>query len=118
MESEVMKDSSNFKSINMTKKQKITDGDRLLAALGYVWILFVFPFVLGHHKPFVYKHAKQGMALFILEIVLFAIGWFPILGWLVAIAGWLFVVVSAILGIAYALSGKEFEVPIIGKMIK
>jgi fumarate reductase subunit D len=101
-----------------THSKSITDSDKLLAALSYIWILFVIPFVLGHHKPFVYKHAKQGMALFILELVLLAIGWFPILGWLTAIAGWLFVVVCAILGISYALIGKEFEIPIIGKMIK
>jgi uncharacterized membrane protein len=102
----------------MVKPKDIKDGDRLMAALSYVWILFVIPFVLGHHKPFVYKHAKQGMALFILEIVLLAIGWFPIVGWIIAFAGWLFVVVTAVLGIGYALSGKPYEIPFIGSKVK
>ena len=92
--------------------------DRLLASLSYVWVLFLIPFVLGHHKPFVYRHAKQGMALFLLELVLLSIGWFPLLGWIIAIVGWLFVVVCAVVGIAYALSGQEFTIPFIGKMVK
>lgn len=100
------------------KQQKITDSDKLLAALSYVWILFVIPFVLGHGKPFVYKHSKQGMTLFVFELVLFVIGWVPILGWLIALVGWLFVVVCAIVGIAHALAGTDWELPIIGKIIK
>lgn len=100
------------------KKQMPEDTDRLLAALSYIWILFVIPFVLGHHKPFVYKHSKQGLTLFLLELALLAVGWVPIIGWTIAIAGWLFVVVVAIIGIAYALSGQEFTIPFIGKMIK
>lgn len=101
----------------MSKHTSISDMDRLFAAVSYVWILFVLPFVLGHHKPFVYKHAKQGLALFLLEIVLLSVGWVPVIGWAVAFIGWLFVVVNAVLGIAYALSGNEYNIPYIGKMI-
>lgn len=95
-----------------------SDSDRLFAALSYVWILFLIPFVWGHNKPFVYRHAKQGIALFIFEIVLSLIAWIPLLGWAIGIIGWFFVVVVAIIGIAHALAGKDYEIPVIGKMMK
>lgn len=101
----------------MTKKT-YSDSERLFAALSYVWILFLIPFVWGHSKPFVYRHAKQGIALFIFEIVLSLIVWIPLLGWAIGIIGWFFVVVVAIIGIAHALAGKDYEIPVIGKMIK
>lgn len=102
---------------SMPKQKALTDADRLMAALSYVWILFVIPFVLRHDHKFVYNHAKQGMGLFVLEVILFSIGWFPIIGWFTAIIGWLFVAVSAVLGIAHALVGKEFKIPLLGKYL-
>ena len=101
----------------MAKKVE-KDSDRLLAALSYVWVLFIIPFVLGHNKPFVYRHAKQGMALFIFELILAIVSWIPILGWIIGLIGWFAVVIVAIVGIAHALSGKDYEIPVIGKMMK
>lgn len=103
----------------MAKKQtNHTDSDRLLAASSYIGFFCLIPFVLGHNKPFVYKHAKQGLVLFIIILFISAFGWVPIVGWALFVIGWLFVVVSALLGIGYALSGNEFIVPFFGKMIK
>jgi uncharacterized membrane protein len=97
------------------KHQHPSDSDRLLAALSYIWVLFVIPFALGHKKPFIYEHAKQGLALFLLELVLSVIIWVPVIGWALGALGWLFVVVSAVIGIAHALSGKSYEIPFIGQ---
>src|SRR3989338_7751424 len=99
----------------MIKKQQIADVDKLLAALSYVWVLAFIPFVLGHGKPFVYKHAKQGVALFVFEILLMLIAWVPIIGWMLGLAGWMFVAVCALIGIGHALSGKDWVIPIIGE---
>lgn len=99
------------------KHADLTDLDRLTAALSYVWVLFVIPYVLGQRKPFVYRHAKQGLALFVLELCLMIIGWVPILGWAVAFVGWIFVMVCAVIGIAHALSGKDWQVPILHRYI-
>lgn len=93
------------------------DSDRLLAALSYVWILFVIPFAVGHNKPFVYKHARQGLTLFIVELILLGIGVVPILGWLIAFVGWLAVMVVAVIGISHALSSQAFTIPVVGKML-
>lgn len=92
-------------------KQKHSDLDRLLAATSYVWVLWVIPYTLGHHKPYVFRHAQQGMALFIFEILLMAISLVPLLGWFVSLPGWIFVCVTSVLGIGHALAGQDWEVP-------
>jgi len=94
-----------------------TDSDKLFAALSYVWVLFVFPLVLGHHKPFVYRHAKQGMALFIFEFVIMSIAWVPLFGWIVGFFGWLFAVIVSLLGIGHALAGQPFKVPFLSRYV-
>ena len=94
------------------------DYEKVLAALSYVWVLVLVPFVLGHDKPFVAQHAKQGLALFIFELFLLLLGVIPILGWLAALAGWMAVMVAAVLGIVHALGGKAYEIPILNNYIK
>ena len=94
------------------------DYEKVLAALSYVWVLVFVPFVLGHDKPFVAQHAKQGLALFVFELLLLVLGVIPILGWLAALAGWLAVMVAAVIGIVHALAGKPYEIPILNNYIK
>lgn len=97
-------------------KHSISDAQRLLAAVSYLPVVFVIPFTLGHDKPFVYQHAKQGLSLFILEVIVMAVAIVPLFGWLVAAAGWLFVCVNAVIGMAHALSGNAWEVPVFSKI--
>ena len=96
-------------------KYPIPDLDRLLAALSYVWVLFLIPFIFGYRKPFVANHARQGASLFVFELVLMVIGFVPLLGWVVALAGWFFVCVCSVIGIAHALAGQSWEVPFLRK---
>lgn len=100
------------------QKQKPSDKDKLLAALSYLWILAVIPFTIGQHKPFVRRHAKQGLALFIAESVIMAVGWFPLLGWVVLFFGWMFAVVVSLIGIAHALAGRAYSIPFLNRYIK
>lgn len=102
----------------MAKQKTISDNERLLAALSYVWVLFVIPFVFGHNKPFVYRHAKNGMFLFVFELILFVVGWVPLLGWIVGFIGWLFVFVTAVVGIGHAMGGQDYDLPFLSKFIK
>ena len=103
----------------MTKisKQKLNDMDKLIAATSYIFILFVIPLILGHRNKFIHDHGRQGAALFVFELALMVIAIIPILGWLAAAAGWLFVMVAAIIGIFRALSGEEYEIPYLNKII-
>lgn len=99
-------------------KQTISDADKLHAALSYLFILALIPYVFGHNNTFVKKHAKQGMILLGIELVLMIMPIIPIIGWIIFPIGWLFVLVCSVLGIAHAFAGKEFELPLVNRFVK
>ena len=93
----------------------ITDRDaednRVIAAIGYVWILCLVPLFLKRNSQFAQFHAKQGLVLFIAEVFGWLIFWIPLVGWLL----YLLVIVLAGLGIMTALQGKYLELPVLGR---
>ncbi|UPA22094.1 hypothetical protein K8942_03445 [Candidatus Peribacteria bacterium] len=80
-----------------------------IAALGYVWILSVFVYFWKKDSPFVRFHAKQGIVLFILSILLWAV---PIAGRFLE----LLILALMVLGFLGAAQGQWKDLPIIGDM--
>jgi len=105
------------KSSTKHDPKKIQDMDRVVAALSYVWIFVLIPYIFFHHNKWVYAHARSGLVLFIFELILLAISIIPILGWLAAGVGWIFVVLVAIIGVAHALAGQKYEIPLLNKYV-
>ena len=84
-----------------------------IAALSYLWILFLIPLFLKKESPFAQAHAKQGLMLFIAEMVSVLFIWLqPVHSILV----FLFILISAY-GAVQALKGNPWEVPFIGKYV-
>lgn len=92
--------------------------DKVYAALSYLWILSLFPLLMKRDRPFVQYHAKQGFLLFLGEVVVSVVGMVPVLGWFVGFVGWIAAVVLSILGLVAALSGREWEMPVLGAYAK
>ncbi len=88
--------------------------NKVIAALGYVWILFLIPLLGKKESPFCQHHGKQGLVLFLVEIVATFIVWIPVIGWLFG----LILLVVAIIGILKALAGEYWEIPIVGQYAK
>ena len=95
--------------------------NKAIAAIAYLGILFLIPLLTKKDSPFALYHAKQGMILFIADVILWFAGF--ILGlatlgfgyyftWII----WLLIVVWSILGIVNAMNGKMQPLPVIGKM--
>lgn len=80
-----------------------------MAALGYVWVLSLFVYILKKDSPFVRFHAKQGMVLFVLSIVVWAV---PIMGRFLE----LLILTLCVLGFLSAAQGQWKDLPIIGDM--
>jgi len=97
---------------------KNTSDDKIIAAIGYIWILFLIPLLLKSKNEYCQFHAKQGLVLFGFSIIISIIGVIPILGWLVAFLGWIIVVIFTILGFLNALQGKKWQMPYLGKFAK
>ncbi len=87
------------------------EDSNLMAALSYVWIISIVMLVLKKEDPFVAFHAKQGLVLFGVSVLL----WFiPIVGWLLNLV----VFVGMVVGFIKALSGEEYELPIVSNIAK
>ena len=93
---------------------KDVEDNKVIAAIGYVWILCLVPLFLRRHSKFAQFHAKQGLVLFIVEIFGWLILWIPLVGWLLGAL----ILIFAILGIMNSLQGNYWEMPILGKYAK
>ncbi len=103
----------------------ITIRDRWLGAVCYLSIMVFIPILVKNKSEFLAKHCRQGFALFFAEVVLLlflaaieaTIGRIPILGMLVSIilhlAFFLIFLTLSVLGVLKALSGEEWQLPIL-----
>ena len=93
--------------------------NKALAAISYIWILFFIPMFAKKDSQFAQFHARQGLALFVLSIVIYFASMIPFLGWFViSWFGSLILLVFFIMGLINALSGKCAELPWIGRWFK
>jgi len=111
---------SGFERAKTEFKAEVVDkGDpKVIAALGYLWILFLIPLLFKKDDPFCKHHGKQGLVLFIFSILVSIIGGIPVIGWLISFFGGLIVLGLMILGILKALQGEMWEMPYLGKFAK
>lgn len=88
--------------------------NKVMAALSYLGILVLIPLLAKKDSKFAQFHAKQGVIFLILWIVGWIIFWIPVIGWLL----WIVVAILDIIALIQALSGKYWEVPVIGGLAK
>lgn len=98
-----------------TKQIPEIDINRGMAVISYLFCLCLIPLLLKSKDKFVYHHAKQGLVLFIFEIIIIVVGLLPLIGWLVSFLGLIFAVLMSIMGILNALAGRMWEMPVLGK---
>ena len=95
-------------------EEAMIEEGKAAAILGYVPFLCFIPLIKMRDNPFAYRHGKQGLLLFFVEIlaVFFMFDIISNLFW-----GMLLIlsVGSAVFGILYAIQGKEFTIPFIGE---
>ncbi len=89
---------------------KNVEENKGIAALSYLWILFLIPLLGKKESKFAQFHAKQGLIIFILSFVTIV----PILGWIL----FLVIVLVAIVGIIKALSGEWWKIPLVYDLSK
>ncbi len=108
--------------------QQVADKEgRLLAAASYILFLCFLPPLLQKDNNLAMHHARQGFLLFCFEIVLaifisivdHSIGRIPLIGFVINVvlnfAGWLAVLLVAVVGIIKASSGEYWKIPILGE---
>jgi len=91
------------------KTKSAENNSNLIAALSYFWILSVVFYITNKEDKFVVFHAKQGMVLFALSIVLTFI---PVIGWLANIG----VLIMSFVGAVKAYGNEKYKIAIIGDL--
>lgn len=83
--------------------------NKTIAALSYIWVLCLVPLLGKRDSEFAQFHAKQGLVLFIVEVVASLFMWFPVFGPLLMTV----LLVIAVIGIVKTLNGEWWEVPFV-----
>lgn len=90
--------------------------DNLIAAISYLWILSIIILLVKKDSDFVRFHARQGVVLFGVSVVLSIIG-IPLFFLLPVI--WLLdlvILVAVIVGFVQAFQGKRYKMPVVGDL--
>ena len=102
---------SEKKKTTTTTDKQSTDvqENKTIAALSYVWILCLVPLLGKKDSEFAQFHAKQGLILFIIEIIGMLLYWFPVFGQLLFLA----LIVVSVIGIIKVLNGEWWKIPFV-----
>lgn len=94
---------------------KDIEENKAIAAISYIGPLCLIPLLAKKDSAFAQYHAKQGLILFIAEVILSFLYGIPFIGWfLIAPLGGLFTFILFIIGLLNALGGKTKPLPLIG----
>ena len=98
----------------MQTQQSSTSNDsenKFLAAISYIGVLCLIPLLLKKDDKFVQFHAKQGLVLFIAEIVISFINIIPFLGQMIWFFASLAFLLISIIGFIKAWRGEWWKIP-------
>ena len=88
--------------------------NKLMAAISYIWILFLVPLLAAKDDAFARYHANQGLVLFLVNIALYIISIIPFVGPILSAIGGIATLILMILGIINAVKGEMKPLPFIG----
>ena len=96
-------------------KKKMIDEGKAAAILGYIPFMCFVPLIKMKDNPFALRHGKQGLVLFIIEIiaVIFLLPKISDLVWGMVLV---LCLASAVAGIIFTLQGQDWKIPFIGDL--
>ena len=86
-----------------------------MAVLSYIGPLVIVSYLVAKNDSFVKFHIKQGLVLFVIEVIIWVVGMFLWGLWPVLQLINLATLVLAIVGIINAAQGNEKQLPVVGK---
>ncbi len=97
------------------KRKDLIGEGKAAAILGYIPFMCFVPLVKMRENPFAVKHGKQGLILFIIEIIaaIFLLPQINFIFWGLVI---LLCLAAAAAGIFFALQGQDWKIPFIGDL--
>jgi uncharacterized membrane protein len=106
---------TNAETEQVSETPKKAEDNKLMGILSYIGVLCLIPLLTKKDNEFVFFHAKQGVVLFIAEVITAFVAAIPFLGWVIALLASLLWIILSIVGIVNVLGDKTKELPILGK---
>ncbi len=88
---------------------------RFLAAISYLGVLCLVPVILKIKSDYVRFHTRQGLILFIVEIISILIWVVPFIGWIIGFVGWIICFIFSLAGLVNGIAGREWKMPFLSK---
>ena len=100
--------------------EKDKEDNKMMALLSYIGFLALVPYFMEKDSEWVRYHALQGINLLILELIIYAVGFVPLIGWIVSGVCSFISIILSIIGIINVCNGEAKELPIVSnfKFIK
>lgn len=95
------------------KEEQIIKDGKVFAIVAYIGILCLLPLLLKKENKFALHHGKQGLVIFIGEVITGILPVMPILGWVLGPILFIILVIYSIIGIIQATIGNYWRAPII-----
>jgi uncharacterized membrane protein len=96
-------------------EQEIREG-KFFAIISYVSFLCILTLILKKDNKFALYHAKQGLVLFVMEVVAFILSIIPLLGWLIGVIGYALFLLVSLWGIMQAALGVYCKLPVVSEI--
>ena len=97
------------KESKKTSANPDVETNKNIAALSYIWILCLVPLLGKKDSEFAQFHAKQGLILFIIELIASLFVWFPFFGQLLMLV----LIIISVMGIVKTYNGEWWKIPFI-----
>jgi len=101
--------------IKKSSKKTAKQGD-VYAIFSYFGVLCLIPLLARKDNEFAQFHAKQGLILFIAEVVTFFVQQVPVVGWFIGAILWVAWIGLSIIGMINASQNKKEPLPFIGEL--
>lgn len=98
--------------------EKDSRPNRFLGVLAYLWVLVFIPYVVWPKNEFLRFHIRQGLVLFIAEIIFTLVWLVPFIGWLIGFFGYFFCLIFSLKGIFSVLTNQYWKIPWLNKFAK
>ncbi len=98
----------------MEFKKEDIEKNKFLAAISYIPLLFIVTFAVAPNSEFAKAHAKQGLILFIVEVINGILSLIPIIGFLFRFLVGAVLFIVAVVAFVYAITGNYWKIPFIG----
>lgn len=91
------------------------DARRVYAAMAYLSILLVMPWLVRRDDPFVNWHIRQGLLVFVsLIAAIVAAAWVPAIGSVVVLV----LLLGNVVALVMALQGRRWRIPFLGLLVE